>query len=325
MLLPGRASVDAHVWPGRVVEAKVMFQGRSAIRACSVGLGVGPFGEECADEAFGFAIRPRRVRPRAPVPNAVRRERGGALMRAIGAAIVRHHARDLDAALREVPNGAAQEADGTLLGFIREDFRVGEPGAIVNGHMEHLPSQAARAPRAVAMNPMPDDPDFPELFHVEMQEVARGRPLVAIRRPGRIQPLQAVEAESPLLPHHGGQRELEVPRDAGRAVTLPAPSFDPPPHMAGQPRRGMVRSTGAIDQSRLAFGGVAVPPFPDGLPGHAELHGELRVVRVREPRSADQLDSLGIGQACIRMGVHRSSGGCRLSVSTTPACNRYDL
>ena len=57
----------------------------------------------------------------------------------------------------------------------------------------------------------------------------------------------------------------------------------------------------------------------------AELPPQVGVIRRRRGGAPHELHSPGIAQACILVGVHRSSGGCRLSVSTTPAWYRYDL
>ena len=94
--------------------------------------------------------------------------------------------------------------------------------------MDRLPADPADTRGAVAVDPVPRPADLPQLLDVQVQEVTRGGPLVAARGPGRIEPAQAMEPEPALLADNCGERELELARDAGRAVALAPPWLDLP-------------------------------------------------------------------------------------------------
>ena len=64
---------------------------------------------------------------------------------------------------------------------------------------------------------------------------------------------------------------------------------------------------------------VATCDFPTPGGPDAELPRQLGLVRAEPIGAAHKLHSPGTAQACILMGVRRSSGDCRLSVSTTSA------
>ena len=64
---------------------------------------------------------------------------------------------------------------------------------------------------------------------------------------------------------------------------------------------------------------VATCDFPTPGGPDAELPRQLGLVRAEPIGASHKLHSPGTAQACILMGVRKSSGDCRLSVSTTPA------
>jgi hypothetical protein len=235
------------------------------------------------------------------------------------------NARHDDAAPREVAEGPREERRRDGLRFVGQHLGIREPGAIVDGDVHRLPPEAAAPLAAIPVNAMAHPADLAELLDVEVEEIAGRGPLVAIRRTRGVEARQLMQAQAPLLAHHRGDGQTQLAGHARGTVALPPPLLDAPPLGSRQARRRAVRPARAIHEPGVALGLRAPKPLPDCLPGHAELPPQLRVIGVRELGAMHELHSPGIAQACILVGVHRSSGGCRLSVSTTPAWCRYDL
>ena len=78
-------------------------------------------------------------------------------------------------------------------------------------------------------------------------------------------------------------------------------------------------------QPGQAVGEIALKPLPHRLARNAKLESQRRVITSGSTCAADELHSPAKSKPCIFMSVHRSSGGCRLRVQTTPAWCRYDL
>jgi len=248
------------------------------------------------------------------MPHLVVGEHGGKDMGAVRRAVVGHHAGHANPAGGEVAERARQEARGDRLRLIGQNLGVGEARAVVDRHVHGLPADAAHAGSPVAVDAVPGAADLAQLFDVQVQQVARGGPLVALGRLRRVEATEAIEAQSSLLADDRAHGELQLAGDPQGAVPLTPTPFDlPPPHtsQAGGRVHGAAR---AVPEPGLALGRRTVYPLADGLSGDAELPPQLGVIRPGECRSNHELHSPGIGQACSLMGVHRSSGGCRLSV-----------
>jgi len=121
----------------------------------------------------------------------------------------------------------------------------------------------------------------------ELLQVPRPRPFRADDGPRGRERRRLREAESPPFAHHRRDRHARVGRDATRVPAL--------------------------------------PPLVDGLPRDPELARRVRHVRAGPIRPLAQFPSRNDGQSCIVVDVHRSSGRCRLSLSTTPAWHCYGL
>jgi hypothetical protein len=77
------------------------------------------------------------------------------------------------------------------------DFNVGEARRIVDRDVDVLIADPALFLREVAMNAMADAADATERLDVEVQEVARARPLVPLNRQRRLEAVDAIQP-SPL-------------------------------------------------------------------------------------------------------------------------------
>ncbi len=112
------------------VVREVDWKGGNASSGAAVGVGVGTFGRQRPDKAFGFAVGLRAIGlPEALAEAELQRDRVE-MWRAIRLAVVRRWALNDDAVGRVPGNSAEQEASGCLGGFVVEHLGVGQPRLI---------------------------------------------------------------------------------------------------------------------------------------------------------------------------------------------------
>src|SRR5690606_7872203 len=91
----------------------------------------------------------------------------------------------------------AEEGRGVELTFGRQDLGIGEPGGVIDGDMQEIPTMSlvgmqARPARQEAMT---DAIDLPQLLDVEMDQFTRPRALVADHRRLGLEPGQAAQTQ----------------------------------------------------------------------------------------------------------------------------------
>jgi hypothetical protein len=101
-------------------------------------------------------------------------------VRAEADAIVGHDAQDLHAVIAKEAQGIEEEFQAGAPCFIWQDFRIGPPGAIIDGQMEIFPAFSAFLAAAwrtlsstVSRDAMSGPFDVAELFDVDMDHLAR--------------------------------------------------------------------------------------------------------------------------------------------------------
>ena len=114
--------------------------------------------------------------------------------RAVAGAVVGHHPLDPDPGVAEVGDRAAEEADRGRCLLVLEHLNVGQAGSVVDGDVHVLPADPAASAAAVAVDAVPGPADPTQLLHVDMEELARPLPLIAV---GRLRRLQAGEPAEP--------------------------------------------------------------------------------------------------------------------------------
>jgi len=127
----------------------------------------------------------------------------------------------------------------------------------------------------------------------------------------------------PADPAHNGHPQ--IPRDADGTPAPPPPTLHLPTAHPAESTRRVMRPRGAIGQAAPLIDRSAPHPFRDRLARHAEGASERAHIPVWLTSTGHHVRSHRERQSCILVDVHRSSGGCRLSVSTTPAWHCYDL
>ncbi|MCZ8205274.1 hypothetical protein [Gemmatimonas sp.] len=100
---------------------------------------------------------------------------------------------------------------------------------------------------------MTDATDLPELLDVEVHKFPRSLALVPHHRTGRLQRRQPIQAQSPNLGHHRGDRQFVVLGDTPTAQALPTPLLDLAAPVADEPLWRMRRRRRAVLQRLRGF------------------------------------------------------------------------
>jgi hypothetical protein len=120
------------------------------------GHSVRPLAQHRANEAFGLAVRARRVWPGAPMLEPRGTTGGGEGTGPIARAVVRQHATHSHTAAPIPGDRAGQEGSDGRAAFIDEHFGVGNARTIVNTDVDVLPAVAARLAASIPGDAMPD-------------------------------------------------------------------------------------------------------------------------------------------------------------------------
>src|SRR3989454_5669842 len=154
---------------------------------------VRPLPQQGLDHALGLAVRAWCVGPSAPMPDPVPIEQGAAVARAKAFAIVRHHPLDPDATSSKPRARAGEKSRGPIARLVRfgTHLAVGQPGGVINRHVERLPADPTDTPRAIAMDPMPYAADSPQALRIHMDQLTGPLALVAHDRGRWREPRQA--------------------------------------------------------------------------------------------------------------------------------------
>ena len=274
-----------------VVIGQVPGEGRGAVRGARVGLGIGPFVEQRANEAFRFAVGLGAIGARPAVFDAGASHHVLDIVPEIAGAVVGENAPDADAELGEVQQRAQEKRRGRGPVFAREDFRVRNACAVIDRDVHVLPADARTASASIAVNAMADAANLPELLDVEMHEVARALVLVAHDRSRRLERVEMREPQPALFSDDVRERNAVVLRNADRAPPLATPTRNLPTLMPRHPSRTAMRSRRPIRDAPLPLGGKAPTPFVDRRAGDPKLTSQGRDVRAGKIGTAAQLPS----------------------------------
>ena len=158
---------------------------------------------------------------------------------------------------------------------------------------------------------MADAPDLPELLDVDVQQIARTGPLVALHHARGLERRQAVQPRAAQARDHGRPRDPVVRREADRAPALGARLHDLSALMARELPGQMMGTGGAIRQGRWIL--LRAPdPRPDRPDGDPMACGDLRR-RCAGRHGRDHRRSPRGRQASMLVDVHGSlwlGAGC---------------
>ena len=144
-----------------------------------VRLGISPLAERGLDEALGLAVSFWGVGAGAEMPQAEFEAGVAEGEGAIAAAVVGHDALHTDAQAGIAGDGRREEGDRGFLALIRPDLSEGDPGVVIDAHMDTFPADAPGVIARISGNPVADGGDATELLDVEVEQLPRSRPFVA--------------------------------------------------------------------------------------------------------------------------------------------------
>jgi hypothetical protein len=175
------------------------------------------------DEAFAFAVGSGGLGPGAL--GAQTQDLTGLPQGfgAVGAAVVREHPPALNPLTVKPGHSPDQEANRGGLLLIRQDLGVSQAGGIVDGHMGFFVARTSRAANApIASDPVPDAIKPGQLFDVDVDHVARLRPLVSPYRHWWLQLFKAAQAKGFEGATDSGERQGQQACDATEGAALMA-------------------------------------------------------------------------------------------------------
>lgn len=147
----------------------------------------------------------------------------------VGGIVVAHHPPALDALAVEPGNGTAEKADHSWFLLVRQYLDIGQPRgvnrfAVVagnDGDMALLVADAIGAPLlAVSGDPVAHLPEPGQGFHVDVDQVSRLLPLVALYRNLWLQFLNRPRPSRLRAPGDGGEGRLQQPGDVPQMQAL---------------------------------------------------------------------------------------------------------
>src|SRR5215469_919481 len=156
---------------------------------------------------------------------------------------------------------------------------------------------------------MADARDPPELLRVEVQQLARARPLVAQDWHWRVDRLEAIEAEPAQDFCHRRVRHAELPCDRRRAHPLPTQPFDLGDALRwrGAQAHGL---RAAIQQRDFAAAPPAPHPFAHGLLADVEIGGHTDGALAGSNAASHQESTVGVVRAFLWMFIRSLGLGC---------------
>ena len=205
--------------------------------------------------------------------------------RAVTGAVVAHHALDGDPVGGVEGDRSPQEAGGGGASLVVEHFDVGQARGVVDADMHELPTlrgaAAAGTPVGVLALASPGDAmtnagDDPELLDVDMDQLARPRALVAVRRLGRLEPGELAQPDPGQDRRHRRERHRQRHRDLRAGHPQPTQRRDHLNAILARAMRHRQRHRGAVQQPRLALDAIAPHPLAAGALADAGSRGRPR-------------------------------------------------
>lgn len=201
------------MWSFQVVEVVPGFEvGISFLRIFPV-FGVGPFSERGLDEAFCLAVGLGRVGLGAPVPDLHLLAGVAEAVRAVAAPVVGQQGAYLDAMTAEELARVFQEPHRGRGLLIRQQLGKGQPGVVVDGHMQRQHAGMLPLSAQPAIAAQRDLAEARHALDIQMHQVARRGMLVALHRRPRNQVAPAAQVRLAQQPAHRRRAGPGSPRD----------------------------------------------------------------------------------------------------------------
>ena len=212
-----------------VIAVKPDGQFGGALVGCVVGCGVGPLAQAGLNEALGLSVGLGRVGFGPQVLDFEPAQGRGVAAGSEARAIVGHDALDLHAEASKEAQGVEQETQTGASLLVRQDFRIGKPGVVVDRQMHIFPADPSGLALAGALagDAVADAIELAELFDVDVDDLAGSCALVAADRLGRFESGKPIEAQPLQDAADRGGRNPDFRGDLLAGMALPAQSLDP--------------------------------------------------------------------------------------------------
>ena len=160
--------------------------------------GIGPLGEQGADEALGLAVRLWPVGPRLAQPDPQSLGGGGEQPAAVAAAVVAQHPLDANAVTGVEAHRSLEEASGGDRRLVGQLLDVGDARMVVDRDVDPVPADRSLPPAAVTgrtlrLGQAAAGADASELLGVEVQQLAGSGALITDDRRPWLEPIQATQ------------------------------------------------------------------------------------------------------------------------------------
>lgn len=126
---------------------------------------------------------------------------------------------------------------------------IGEPGTVIDGHVQILPTQFAAAAGAITMDAMARLPDAAETLGIDVDEVTGMSMFIQVGRRHGIEPGQPVQSDPSQHQAHSGRGHAQHPGDHRIGQPLPSHRFHLRQPSWRQPVRTAMRRRTAIIQA----------------------------------------------------------------------------
>jgi len=254
------------------------------------------------------------VEERKAEPVAVKLEDGGPVHpAAVARPVVGHHPLDGHAHRGERLDRPPEEPDAGGALLIAEDLDVGHPCRVVDGDVAVLPSELLRVVVAgvLAGDPVARPIEAAQLLDVDVDELARVAPAVAVGRLRRLESPQAVQADAPEHDAHRGGRHSELSGDARSGPAQAAELLDERLPLGRGLGRAPLGGGGPVGHGLT---GVPAPQPAIGRSlGDAGCFGRLGDRPAFLSDAAAHVGSLAGQEAGATVQLHRGSLGCGAS------------
>ena len=175
---------------------------------------------------------------------------------------------------------------------------------IVDGHEQELPAGAVDRVAAITSDSMAGALDAPELLGVQVQQIAWRIVFVADHWFARLQVTQLRQSHAREHPADGTLGHTQSLSNTGLRQPLAAQFHDRQRFARLDLARAQSRFTGAVAQARLVRCQVAPQPLPSRSCTHPRRGRGRAGGETFNSHLQDHLESTGVGESGILMGVH---------------------
>src|SRR5215510_15506619 len=193
-----------------IVETQVRAERGGAASRAGERVSIGPFTEQRLNEALGLAVGARRIGPRKPMPQLPRATDAREAPRFVARPVVGADPPRADASATKPGQRVLEKRGAGAPALGAADLHIRQAGGVIDRDVRVLIADPAPPFRLVTVNAMPHAVNAGQRFDIEMQEVSRVRPLIALNHRRWIEAAHAIQARSVQDAGHGRARHPDA-------------------------------------------------------------------------------------------------------------------